>query len=117
MADAMVGNVTQSEDCLYLNLWRPVEESTSGSRPVMVWIHGGTFLTGSSFDSEFDAREIVAQSDVIVVTLNYRLGAFGFLLGDDVDHPGNLGLYDQILALNWVRDNIHYFDGDPSKVS
>jgi para-nitrobenzyl esterase len=106
-----------SEDCLTLNVWAP--SSRAAERlPVMVWIHGGAFVNGSG--DIYDARRMVSRGDIIVVTVNYRLGALGFLahpaLGDNGD-VGNYGLADQQAALRWVRDNIANFGGDPSKVT
>lgn len=108
-----------SEDCLTLNVWAP-----SGARklPVMVWIHGGGLLLGSSSESLYDGVKI-AQQGVIVVSINYRLGLMGFFahpaLSADSEQrlSGNYGLLDQIEALRWVRDNIAEFGGDPSQVT
>lgn len=110
-----------SEDCLYLNVWTPAE-SADDRLPVMVWIHGGAFETGSGSMGVYDGRNLAARG-VVVVTINYRLGPFGFLA-----HPalsaeseqgasGNYGLLDQIQALTWVRDNIAAFGGDPQRVT
>ncbi len=105
-----------AEDCLNLNVWTPpVSEE---KRPVMVWIHGGAFAGGSS--GIYDAGRLAARGDIVVVTINYRLGTLGFLAhpalggGGDV---GNYGLADQQAALRWVRDNIADFGGDPEKVA
>ena len=106
-----------SEDCLTLNVWEPKGHAAEGL-PVMVWIHGGGFVNGSG--DIYDARWLVARGDIIVVTLNYRLGTLGFLahpaLAADGD-VGNYGLADQQAALRWVRDNIAAFGGDPGKVT
>lgn len=104
------------EDCLTLNVWTPAP--TNELRPVMVWIHGGAFINGSG--GMYDSRWLVDRGDIVVVTLNYRLGALGFLA-----HPalgpkgavGNYGLQDQQAALRWVHDNISAFGGDPDKVT
>ena len=106
-----------SEDCLTLNVWTP-NSSAAKALPVMVWIHGGAFINGSG--DIYDSRWLVSRGNVIVVTLNYRLGTLGFLA-----HPalaangdvGNFGLADQQAALRWVRDNIANFGGDPAKVT
>ncbi|MDT5093639.1 MAG: para-nitrobenzyl esterase [Mycobacterium sp.] len=111
------GGQKVSEDCLTLNVWAPAARADA-PRPVMVWIHGGAFANGSS--DVFDSRWLVERGDIIVVTINYRLGALGFLAhpalaaGDDV---GNYGFQDQQAALRWVRDNIANFGGDPAKVT
>lgn len=104
------------EDCLSLNVWTP--EMTGLPRPVMVWIHGGSFTGGSG--KIYDARWLVSRADVIVVTINYRLGTLGFLAHPALGPPGdvgNYGLQDQQAALRWVRDNIANFGGDPNKVT
>ena len=106
----------QSEDCLFLNVWAP---AVLGKYPVMVWVHGGSFVTGSGSMPLYDGARFAAQGEVVVVTLNYRLGALGFLhLAES--GPGfenNLGLLDQLAALGWVRDNIAAFGGDPGRVT
>ncbi len=105
----------QSEDCLYLNVYAPA--APGGGRPVLVWIHGGGFVIGSGSQDIYDASSLVRRGDVVVVTINYRLGALGFLHLDDEESSANLGLLDQIAALEWVRDNIEAFGGDPDKVT
>nr|XP_002730994.1 PREDICTED: carboxylesterase 3B-like [Saccoglossus kowalevskii] len=104
----------QDEDCLFLNVFVPQPRTVKAA--VMIWIHGGGFMIGSG-SHMYDATALVALNDVIVVTLNYRVGAFGFLsTGDDV-LPGNNGLLDQIEALRWVQNNIAAFGGDPDCVT
>ncbi len=109
------------EDCLNLNVWTPAMETaaeSSDKRPVMVWIHGGSFVNGSG--RVYDARRLVAGGDIIVVTINYRLGALGFLAHPSLGPPGqvgNYGLADQQAALRWVRDNIEHFGGDPTRIT
>jgi para-nitrobenzyl esterase len=108
-----------TEDCLYLNVTTPRETGTD--RPVMVWMHGGGFLWGSG--AIYGAERLAAQGEVILVTLNYRLGVFGFLAhpaldGGPADHmSGNLGVEDQQAALRWVRQNAAAFGGDPDNVT
>jgi para-nitrobenzyl esterase len=109
-----------SEDCLAVNVWTPALDD--GARPVMVWIHGGGFATGSGGIPWYHGDRLAGRGDVVVVTLNYRLGALGFLhlaelLGPDYAGSGNLGLLDQAAALRWVRDNIAGFGGDPERVT
>ena len=99
------------EDCLTLNVWTPACDD--GKRPVMVWIHGGAFLYGTGATPWYDGRSF-ARDDVVLVTINYRLGALGFL---HVDGQGNNGILDQVAALEWVRDNIAAFGGDPGNVT
>ncbi len=110
------------EDCLTLNVWTP---SAGGSepgagRPTMVWIHGGGFRNGNGSAALYDGASF-ARDGVVLVTLNYRLHAFGFLyldeLFDGAEGTGNLGLLDQLAALEWVRDNIAAFGGDPSNIT
>jgi para-nitrobenzyl esterase len=112
-------DAAMSEDCLYLNVWSPKEDGAL--KPVMVWIHGGGFHFGSGSDVMYDGTPF-AEKGVVLVTLNYRLGAFGFLYLDEVsgheyERSGNLGLLDQTAALKWVRKNIKAFGGDPDKVT
>jgi para-nitrobenzyl esterase len=106
------GKLLGSEDCLYLNVHTPAD--ATGGRPVMVWVHGGGFVSGSGGD--YDPTRLVQQG-VIVVTVNYRLGALGFLAGGDDPAAGNYGLADQQAALRWVHDNIGAFGGDPGNVT
>ena len=110
---------TPSEDCLYLNVWTP----HGGSRlPVMVWFHGGAFVVGSGSAAEFDGRRLAATG-VVVVTVNYRLGPFGFFAHPGVGctvldrAAGNYGLLDQRAALQWIQVNIATFGGDPGNVT
>jgi len=110
-----------SEDCLYLNVWAP-GKGRGALRPVMVYIHGGSFVSGSSGQECFDG-ESLAKQGVVVVTINYRLGPFGFLAHPLLSHEsksgvsGNYGLLDQIAALQWVQKNIAAFGGDPNCVT
>lgn len=111
------GDGSLNEDCLYLNVTTP---QTDGRHPVMVWIHGGAFISGSGAEPGYDATRLVKE-DVVVVTLNYRLGALGFLphpaLTAESGESGNYGLMDQQKALQWVQHNIAAFGGDPKKVT
>ncbi|OBF33042.1 carboxylesterase [Mycobacterium sp. ACS1612] len=106
------------EDCLTLNVWTPPTTRADEKLPVMVWIHGGAFINGSA--SVYDSRWLANRGDIIVVTVNYRLGAMGFLAHPALGAPGdvgNYGLADQQAALRWVRDNIADFGGDADKVT
>lgn len=107
-----------SEDCLTLNVWTPTGAAAAGQRPVLVWIHGGAFANGSG--DLYDSRWLVTRGDIVVVSINYRLGTLGFLAHPALGPPsevGNYGLADQQAALRWVRDNIAGFGGDPTKVT
>ncbi|QGG54617.1 carboxylesterase/lipase family protein [Paenibacillus sp. B01] len=115
--------IPQSEDCLYLNVWAP-EEPSAEPLPVMVWIHGGSFVTGGGGLPVYDGASLARRGGLIVVSISYRLGALGFLhLGphaDESDPDGyvsNAGLLDQIAALQWVQADIGAFGGDPSRVT
>ncbi|MFD3519229.1 carboxylesterase/lipase family protein [Streptomyces sp. NPDC058653] len=102
------------EDVLSLNVWTGGD--VDGRRPVLVWIHGGAYTFGSSAQPDFDATALV-EAGLVVVTLNYRLGFEGFGHLPDPTYPDNRGLLDQIAALEWVRDNIAAFGGDPANVT
>jgi para-nitrobenzyl esterase len=109
-----------SEDCLYLNIWSPGADQEK--RPVMVYIHGGAFTLGSASDPWYDGTSFAATHNIVVVSLNYRLGILGFvslrdLDGTDAGYTANCGLLDQIEAIKWVRDNIAAFGGDPYQVT
>ncbi|XP_075891948.1 acetylcholinesterase-like isoform X1 [Nelusetta ayraudi] len=112
-------NTFLSEDCLYLNVWTPlVRNAQSSPLNVMIWIYGGGFVIGTSSLPDYDGRYLAYYEDVVVVSMNYRLGALGFLsLPDNDNVRGNAGLLDQRLAIQWVLDNIAAFGGDPSKVT
>ncbi len=117
-----VTDVAQSQNCLYLNVWTPA--ANVGRRPVMVWFHGGAFILGSGSTVLYDGSQLAREGDVVVVTCNYRLGALGYLnwrdfaKGTGADLPeANLGLRDQLAVLEWVRDHIECFGGDPGNVT
>lgn len=110
----------QSEDCLYMNIWSPGLDEAK--RPVMFWIHGGGFNSGSGSGKIFHGDVLSKRGDVLVVSINYRLGALGFLnlneiTGGKIPSTGNEGLLDQVAGLEWVRDNITRFGGDPDNVT
>jgi para-nitrobenzyl esterase len=119
--DDMVFRDEPSEDCLHLNVWTPAVPGMSGL-PVMVWIHGGGFQAGSGSEPRQDGARL-ARKGVVVVTFNYRLGVFGFLAHPELTKAsgrassGNYGLMDQVAALQWVKDNIKAFGGDPRSVT
>jgi para-nitrobenzyl esterase len=108
-----------SEDCLFVNIWTGAGSSDE-MRPVMVWIHGGAFQFGAGAEPNTDGAHLAAKG-VVLVSLNYRLGVFGFLAHPDLDKEGapsgNFGLQDQIAALRWIRSNIARFGGDPNNVT
>lgn len=107
---------TGSEDCLFVNVFVPKSVSKSNEKvPVIFFIHGGAFMFGAG--SFYGADNIMKQQNMILVTVNYRLGILGFLSTEDSNIPGNFGLKDQTEALRWVKKNIAAFNGDPEKVT
>jgi para-nitrobenzyl esterase len=114
------GDQEQSEDCLFLNIWTPGLDD--GKRPVFLWIHGGGFYIGSGTEGFLNEGVLARRGDVVVVSINYRLGAFGFLnlnevTGGKIPATGNEGLLDQVMALDWINDNIAAFGGDPGNIT
>ena len=112
----------QGEDCLRLNIWTSSDTQAGDAKPVMVWLHGGAYVLGSSSQTLYDGRRLVSHGDVVVVTVNYRLGVLGFLDLSSFDtaarhFDSNVGLRDVLAALQWVRDNIAAFGGDPQRVT
>lgn len=109
-----------SEDCLSLNVWAPTKAKAA---PVLVWIHGGSLIGGASSESTYDGAVMARRGDIVVVSVNYRLGALGYLAHPELSAEtadkvsGNYGLLDQIAALKWVRGNIAAFGGDPDNVT
>ena len=103
----------ESEDCLTLNIWTPAIDNQK--RPVMFWIHGGAFIFGGSRSPNYDGSKLCQRGNVVIVTINYRLGALGYLFIPSV--TANVGLLDQILALKWVHENIAKFGGDPDNIT
>lgn len=108
-----------AEDCLSLNIWTPGTDARK--RPVMVWIHGGAYVVGSTRNTGYDGSRLAARGDVVVVSINYRLGAWGFLAladhGKAYEGSANAGLLDQLAALRWIQENIPAFGGDPRNVT
>jgi len=114
------GNVPQSEDCLFLNIWTPGLDDKK--RPVMFWIHGGAFIIGAGSETFLDSGVLPKRGDVVLVSINYRLGAPGFLnlneiTGGKIPSTGNEGILDQVAALEWVQENISAFGGNPDNVT
>lgn len=131
-------NTPLSEDCLYINIWTPFgvanitgsslsyssleqqqerQEQQVGRRPVLVWIFGGGFYSGTTSLSIYDGGVLASEEDLVVVSINYRVSALGFLYFGRPDAPGNAGLFDQLMALQWIADNIDQFGGDPKRVT
>ncbi|MDV8070598.1 carboxylesterase/lipase family protein [Rhodococcus sp. IEGM 1366] len=113
-------NVVMDEDCLSLNVWAPTENASK--KPVMVWIHGGAYFRGASSQPVYDGRSLAENGDVVVVTVNYRIGVFGFvdfssLNSEEHTFDSNVALRDMIAALRWVQGNIKGFGGDPDRVT
>lgn len=111
-------NYKGNEDCLFLNVYTPKVpyNGVSAKFPVLFWIHGGGFQFGNG-NAFLYGPDYLLPENIILVTINYRLGALGFLNTGTLDAPGNAGLKDQVLALKWVRDNIEFFGGDPNEVT
>ncbi|KAL0099086.1 hypothetical protein PUN28_020261 [Cardiocondyla obscurior] len=125
-------DIVGSEDCLYLNVYTPCIQCSEGENsdygteqrqrettarfPVMIWFHGGGWLAGAGH-SEYYGPKFLLDHDLVLVTLNYRLGPLGFLSTEDLECPGNYGLKDQLQAMRWVQENIVYFNGDPNRVT
>lgn len=110
------GSERASEDCLFLNIWTP-GIADGGKRPVMVYFHGGAYNSGSGANPLYDGRRLAAKGDVVVITVNHRLNAFGYLyLPALFPDSGNAGMWDLVLALDWVRNNAAAFGGDPTRV-
>ena len=116
---SIAGKEPQAEDCLYLNVWSPGADAKK--RPVMVWIHGGGFVIGSGSSQMYEGTQMATNGDVVIVTINYRLGPLGFLYFNEEQRKqgfeNNLGIKDQIAALKWVQQNIAAFGGDPAQVT
>ena len=120
-AESWTTEQPMSEDCLYLNIWTPALRDHH-KRPVMVWLHGGGFATGSGASPVYDGANLARKGDVVVVTLNHRLNVFGHLFlaragGTEYAESGNLGILDIVAALRWIRVNIAEFGGDPGNVT
>lgn len=111
------------EDCLFLNIFTPFLPAAPGGigspnlKPVMMFIHGGAFVVGSGGDPYLDGGNMASRGDVVIVTINYRLGTLGFLALDDGSTNGNYGFSDQIVALDWLHANIAAFGGDPNRIT
>jgi para-nitrobenzyl esterase len=119
--EAMDTGGPMGEDCLCLNVWTP-GPGAGHKRPVMVWLHGGGYTTGSGAFICYDGKELARKHDVVVVTVNHRLNVFGFLYlaeigGEKFAHASNVGMLDIVAALEWIRDNIAGFGGDPANVT
>jgi len=113
------GHGPMSEDCLFLNVWTPAL-ADQAKRPIMVYFHGGAYAAGSGSAPLYDGKNLVTTGDVVVVTVNHRLNAFGYLslqrLSSEYPDSGNAGMWDLVLALKWVRDNAVAFGGDPNRI-
>ncbi len=112
---SQTGGLPQNEDCQNLSITMPSRRGGSEALPVMVWIHGGSYIAGAGDAPVYNPRALVSEQDVIVVSITYRLGLLGFLGGNE--RPANLGLLDQLAALKWIQRNIAAFGGDPRRVT
>ena len=110
-------NTRISEDCLYLNVWAPKTHPRIRKSAVMVWIYGGGFYSGTTTLNVYDGKVLAATNNIIVVSIGYRVGALGFLSLGHPSAPGNAGLFDQLMGLEWVQQNIRHFGGDPNNVT
>ena len=106
-----------SEDCLYLNIWAPKSEPTHGLRPIIIFLHPGAFVSGSSSTTWHDGSHLASRGDLVVASLNYRLGVFGYFLAYTEEANGNMGEFDKIMAIKWIKNNAKYFNGDPGNIS
>lgn len=106
-----------SEDCLYLNVWVPKTHPRIRRSAVFVWIYGGGFYSGTTTLNVYDGKVLAAMNHIIVVSIGYRVGALGFLATGHSSAPGNAGMFDQLMGLEWVQHNIRYFGGDPNNVT
>ncbi|XP_033748536.1 acetylcholinesterase-like [Pecten maximus] len=113
--DPLLPNKILSEDCLVLNVYMPPNTTESSKKPVMLYIHGGSYVEGTGMF--YDGSYLSIHGDQIIVTINYRLGIWGFLTTADVHCPGNFGLWDQRLAIQWTKNNIQAFGGDPDLIT
>ncbi|XP_015782048.1 neuroligin-4, Y-linked-like [Tetranychus urticae] len=108
-------DLPMDEDCLFLNIWRPAMSDPNVTLPVLFWVHGSGYQQGSGAQNSGDL--LAPYGNMIMVTINYRLRSFGFAFGDENEIQGNQAVSDIIAALNWVRQNIAFFGGDPSRVT
>ena len=106
-----------SEDCLYLNVWVPKTQPRIRRSAVLVWIYGGGFYSGTTTLNIYDGKILAAMNSIIVVSIGYRVGALGFMSMGNAAAPGNAGMFDQLMGLEWVQQNIRYFGGDPNNVT
>ena len=106
-----------NEDCLYLSVYAPIKDVIESNLPVLVWIHGGSFDRGIGMFPFHGPERFIEGDDIIMVSINYRVGILGFLSLGIPDVPGNMGLHDQVMALQWVKENIDAFGGDPKSVT
>ena len=114
---AGLANDTKSEDCLYLWVYTPSMSNATSPLPVFVWIHGGAFEIGSGKFSDYGPDRLLKGNDIVMVSINYRVGLLGFLSLGSAEVPGNMGLLDQVMALKWIQRNIKNFGGDPNMIT
>ena len=105
------------EDCLYLWVYTPTVSKNASLLPVLIWIHGGAYEIGSGSFSDYGPDRFMKGNDIVMVSINYRLGLLGFLSLGNSAVPGNMGLLDQVMAFKWVRNNIEAFGGNPNMIT
>lgn len=110
-------NTPLSEDCLKINIWVPHPRSKSQSLAVLLWVFGGGFYSGSASLDLYDGRILASEENIIVISINYRVASLGFLFLDHEDAPGNAGMFDQLMAMQWVHENIAAFGGNPENIT
>lgn len=105
-----------SEDCLYINIWASKPNAMQNLKPVIIFIHGGAFISGSSNIKAYDGSYLARRGNIVVASISYRLGALGFFLVNTTKSNGNMGMFDQIMAIKWIKNNAKQFGGDPENL-
>ena len=114
-SEVWAANTPKSEDCLYLNVVVPNPHPKDAA--VIIWIHGGGFWSGTTTLDQYDLRTMAAEGEIIMVGIQYRVASLGLLYLDTENAPGNAGMFDQLMAIQWVRNNIAQFGGNPENIT